>query len=143
MKLNSFDWNHPFKSPFQDEFWNNFQSAFNGNDQQPRVNIYQAGHELKCIIFLPGVKKVEDIFLNVSENTLEVSGNNSQEHSGFQLIQQEIPQGPFKRIIELPFPVRKDKIDASYNRGLVTIHLYRLIPENKQGQKGILIRDDE
>ncbi|MFC0470356.1 Hsp20/alpha crystallin family protein [Halalkalibacter kiskunsagensis] len=143
MKLNPFDWNHPIKSHFQDDFWKNFQNVFNGNDQQTRVNLYQAGHELKCLLFLPGIKKVEDIYLNVSDNTLEVSGNNIQEHSGFQLIQQEFSQGPFKRIIELPFPVRKDKIDASYSRGIVTVHLYRLIPDNNKGQKGIMIRDDE
>ncbi|WP_332692653.1 Hsp20/alpha crystallin family protein [Halalkalibacter lacteus] len=141
--MNSSEWNHPFKSHFQDEFWKNFQNVFSGNDQHPRANIYQAGHELKCILFLPGIKKVEDIYLNVGENTLEVSGNTSFEYPGFQLIQQEITQGPFKRIIELPFPIRKDKIDASYNRGLITIHLYRLIPDNNMGQKGISIRDDE
>ncbi|WP_157801005.1 Hsp20/alpha crystallin family protein [Bacillus solitudinis] len=141
--MNSYDWNKPFQGQFQDEFWKSFNTFFNGNEQHLRVNLYQSGHELLCIVFLPGIKKVEDIHLNAYENVLEISGDNSLDYEGFQLVQQEISQGSFKRKIELPFSVRKDKIDASYSRGVLTIHLYRLIPDKNKNQQGIVIRDDE
>ncbi|WP_332628737.1 Hsp20/alpha crystallin family protein [Halalkalibacter flavus] len=137
------EWNNPFQSQFQGEFWNNFNNLFNGAYSQPRVNLYQSGHELICNVFLPGIKRVGEIHLSVNGSTLEVSGSNSLEYNGFQIIQQEFPHGSYKRIVELPFPVRKDKIDASYKSGLLTVHLYRLIPVNEKEKLGIPIRDEE
>ncbi|WP_052144699.1 Hsp20/alpha crystallin family protein [Halalkalibacter okhensis] len=141
--MNFNEWNNPFKSQFQGEFWDNFNNLFNGNHSQPRVNLYQAGHELICNVFLPGIKKVGDIHLSVNGSTLEVSGSNSLEYNGFQVIQQEFHHGPYKRIIQLPYSVRKDKIDAAYKSGLLTVRLYRLIPENNKEMEGIPIRDEE
>ncbi|MCL7748456.1 Hsp20/alpha crystallin family protein [Halalkalibacter alkaliphilus] len=137
------EWNNPFQNQFQGEFWNNFNNLFNGAHSQPRVNLYQSGHELICNVFLPGIKRVGDIHLSVNGSTLEVSGSTSLEYNGFQIIQQEFPHGSYKRIVELPFSVRKDKIDASYKSGLLTVRLYRLIPVNEKEKLGIPIRDEE
>ena len=41
------------------------------------------------------------------------------------MIQEEIVQGTFHRIIELPYHVRQDKIQARYKNGLVWIELYK------------------
>ncbi|WP_183040924.1 Hsp20/alpha crystallin family protein [Salipaludibacillus neizhouensis] len=137
------NWNKPFKKFFEDDFWSSFNGIFDGNDHhQPKANVYESGNELICLIFLPGIKKLDDIRLNINEKTLEVSGTSSLENNGFHLIQKELYEGPFKRIVELPFSVRRDKMDAFYQRGLLTVHLYRLI-ENNKSNHGVSIRDED
>ncbi|MFD2510493.1 Hsp20/alpha crystallin family protein [Halalkalibacter alkalisediminis] len=141
MDFYSNEWSKPFKHIFEDEFWGKFNQYFNGAGNQPKANIYESGNELICTFFLPGIKSVEDIRLNVYESVLEVSGVINLEYNGFRLIHEEQQQGSFKRTLELPFPVRKDKVEASYKRGLLAVHLFRLIP-NKSTQ-AISIIDEE
>lgn len=136
------EWNTPLKKFFEDDFMGNFNNFFNGMVQQPRANLYESENELVCAIFLPGIKNVEEIMLSINERTLEISGNSRLEYNGFRIKQEEIFQGEFKRIMELPYPVRQDKSDAYFQRGILTVHLYRLIPNNKSN-KGIVIRDEE
>ncbi|WP_088105443.1 Hsp20/alpha crystallin family protein [Halalkalibacter urbisdiaboli] len=136
------EWSKPFRRFFDDEFWGKFDHYFNGIGNQPLVNVYESENELICNVCLPGLKKVDDIRLNVvNQNTLEISCTINLEYKGFRLIQEEINQGVINRTINLPFSVRNDKIEASYKRGLLTVHLFRLIPNNDN--KSILIRDEE
>lgn len=138
----SHQWSKPMQRFFEDDFLGNFNSFFNGMIQQPRANLYESENELICAIFLPGIKKVEDIHLTIDERTIEVSGTSNLEYNGFRLNQEEIYQGEFKRVMELPYPVRQDKSEASYQRGILTVHLYRLIPDNKSTH-GVTVRDED
>ncbi|MBU8906373.1 Hsp20/alpha crystallin family protein [Desertibacillus haloalkaliphilus] len=116
-----------------DDFFSNFENLANDNSPA-KVNIYETGNELLCVFSLPGLK-LEDVDIYAYERTLEVRGSVHVDFSGFRLIQEEIPQGPFKRTLELPYPVRDDKVDAAFQRGLLVIHLHRLIRSNQAKQK--------
>ncbi|WP_280771965.1 Hsp20/alpha crystallin family protein [Salipaludibacillus daqingensis] len=142
MDYYSHEWNSPLKKFFEDDFLGNFNSFFNGMVQQPRANVYESENEIICAVFLPGIKKVEDIHLTINDRTLEVRGNLNLDYNGFRLNHEEIYQGEFKRVMELPFRVRQDKKDASYQRGILTVHLYRLIPDNKSTH-GVTVRDED
>ncbi|WP_216828686.1 Hsp20/alpha crystallin family protein [Alkalihalobacterium elongatum] len=116
-----------------DDFFSNFDQV-NFQNVGTKVNIYENGNELLCVFALPGLK-LEDVDIYSYERTLEVRGTIHSNFNGYRLIQEEFPQGPFKRTIELPFPVREDKMDASFQRGLLIIHLHRLIKPNQMKQK--------
>ncbi|WP_227936818.1 Hsp20/alpha crystallin family protein [Alkalihalobacillus deserti] len=141
MEFHSNEWKKPFKSIFEDEFWGKFNNYFSEVGNEPRVNIYESRNELLCTVFLPGIESVDDIRLNIHDNVLEVSGVLNLDFSGFSLIHEEQHQGAFKRAIELPFSVRKDKVEASYKRGILAVHLFRLF--SSKNSQTILIKDEE
>ncbi|MDT8860284.1 Hsp20/alpha crystallin family protein [Alkalihalobacillus sp. MEB130] len=136
----------PFKKFFSDDFWGNFDHMFQEFESQkqsqfPKTNIYESGNELVCILLLPGIERMDDINLNVNSNILSVSGTIHLPFEGYHSNKEEIFEGSFKRDIQLPFPVRSDKVMASYKRGFLKICLYRLLV--KTSQNSIVIEDLE
>ncbi|WP_181833021.1 Hsp20/alpha crystallin family protein [Bacillus taeanensis] len=116
-----------------DNFWKNFNmEQLLGNKQEPTVNVYEAGNEVLCVINLPGLRDVKNVELYVEYQQLIVRGHNSLKFSRFRPLNEEIFQGSFERSINLPFPVREKPIDASYKKGLLIIHLHRLMSETPQ-----------
>ncbi|MEK4027964.1 Hsp20/alpha crystallin family protein [Pseudobacillus sp. FSL P4-0506] len=134
-------WDALFKKFFDGEVEGKFNQYFKGAENQLRVNLYESKDELLCLFLVPGVKKVEDICLTVNEKMLEVSCDIHFEHSNFRVIQEEFNEGTFTRVINLPFLVRKDRVDASYKRGLLAVRLVRLPPSNEN--QTISIKDEE
>ncbi|MGO4889709.1 Hsp20/alpha crystallin family protein [Anaerobacillus sp. MEB173] len=125
-----------------DDFFSSFENlGFETNAF--KVNVYESGNEVLCVFAIPGLK-IEDVDIYVYQRTIEVRGNVHLDYNGFRLIQEEIPQGSVKRTLELPYPVREDKVDASYQRGMLMIHLHRLIRPN-QVKKKVSVKnlDDE
>ncbi|WP_139367523.1 Hsp20/alpha crystallin family protein [Bacillus alkalicellulosilyticus] len=116
-----------------DDFFSSFNQLAT-NSSTTKVNIYESGNELIVVFSLPGLK-VEEVDIYAYERTLEVRGTVHIDFNGFRLVQEEMVQGPIKRSIELPFPVKEDKVDAAYQRGMLVIHLHRLIRPNQVKQK--------
>ena len=116
-----------------DDFFSQFDNLQFENSGV-KVNIYESSNELLCVFAVPGLK-LEEVDIYAYERTLEIRGNIHIDYKGFRIIQEEITQGPFKRTIELPFPVRDDKIDAAYQRGTLVIHLHRLIRPDQMKHK--------
>ncbi len=133
------EWMKPFQKTFDQNFFKSFQHLFENkdNDHNIKVNIYEGINEMLCVIFIPGIKNVENINLYAQSNLLTVSGNINIEFPSFQLTQSEFHNGNFKRNITLPYPVRYDKVDAHYERGLLIIHLYRLLTPSNEKQISI------
>lgn len=125
---NNTNWNKGLPNFMGDDFFSEFKNLMFDNNG-PKVNIYESGNEILVIFSLPGLK-MEDIDIYAHEKTLEVRCTIHTDYQGFRLIQDEILQGPVKRTIELPYPIRDDKVDASYQRGLLSIYLHRLIRTN-------------
>lgn len=116
-----------------EDFFASFENIASENSGAS-VNIYESSNEVLCVFAIPGLK-LDEVDIYAYERTLEVRGTIHFDFNGFRLIQEEIPQGPIKRTIELPFPVRDDKVDASYFRGTLIIHLHRLIrPEHARNK---------
>ncbi|MCP8617845.1 Hsp20/alpha crystallin family protein [Salirhabdus salicampi] len=124
------DWKKNMDRFFGESFWNEFDHVL--KPPIPQVNVYQYDNEVCCIFNIPGIEDVKNINVYVDYATLEVRGEIPIHQSG-QLVQEEIVQGSFDRKIDLPFPVRSDKIDATYKNGLLIMNLYRLI--TKQSNK--------
>lgn len=136
------NWKKSLPNFLGEDFFSDFQNLIFDNNG-PKLNIYENGNELLCIFALPGLK-LEEVDIYAYEKTLEVRGTLHVDYNGFRLIQEEITQGPFKRTVELPYPVRDDRVDASYQRGVLIIHLHRLIRSTPVKKKvNIQNLDDE
>ncbi len=127
---------------FGENFWNEFEGIMKPNI--PQINMYQTDNEILCIVNMPGLKNLNQIDIYVNYTTLELRGNINLEHAHGTVIKEEILQGVFDRKIDLPFPVRADKMDATYKNGLVFIQLHRLISETSNLNKvDIKLLEDE
>ncbi|SEU05653.1 HSP20 family protein [Salinibacillus kushneri] len=135
------DWKKNMDNFFGEQFWSEFEGIM--KPPIPQINIYQSDHELTILCNIPGMKEVKNIDLFVDYASLEIQGVISLPSQG-NLVQEEILQGAFDRKIELPFPVRGDKVDATYKNGLLNIQLYRLITkESNKNRVSVRVMDKD
>lgn len=137
------DWQQSMGHFFNDSFWNQFDGMVKPNNF-PQVNMYQTDHELLLIVSVPGLTELDDFKIYVDYTTIELKGVIDIHHDSGNVVQEEIPQGAFERSLTLPFPVRINKIEATYRDGLVFITLHRLISEeNQRNRIRIQLLDDD
>lgn len=129
MEREMMEWMKPFQQTFNQDFFRSFHHLFEKQEENfsPKINLYEGNNELFCLIFLPGLTDIDHVLLNVYGQTLEISGNYSLGYEIYKNIQTEVSEGEFKRTIELPYPVREDKVDAKYKYGVLEVHLYKLL----------------
>ncbi|WP_026569210.1 Hsp20/alpha crystallin family protein [Sediminibacillus terrae] len=135
------DWKRNMDHFFGDSFWNEFEGVL--KPTLPQVNLYQKEKEIVCIASLPGVSDLKNIDIFVNHATLEIRGSIDMKEAEGQVVREEILHGHFERKIDLPFPVRREKVDASYQRGLLVIRLHRLMKnDNKKTRLEIVDMED-
>jgi HSP20 family protein len=90
----------------------------------PAIEFKDQGKEYQLIAEVPGMK-ADEIQVKVSEGMLRLSGERKEQHErkeeGFLFSERRY--GHFERAIQLPTGVDEDKISATANDGLLTIHL--------------------
>lgn len=128
----------PFMGLF-DEFFNT--PAFSGTaDYVPAVNISESDTEFTLEFSAPGFSK-ENFSVGLENNLLTVSGEFKKEEStsNKNYSRREFTMGSFKRSFNLPENVNLDGITASYNNGILTVTIPKVIevPENKVKQIAI------
>jgi HSP20 family protein len=106
----------------------------------PKLDISDTDQEIMISMDLPGMDP-EDIDLSISGKTLTIRGKKSseEEQKDKQYYRRERSYGSFTRSVPLPGDVDADKIDASYKRGVLAIHLPKL-PDEKSSAKKISIK---
>ncbi|WP_169823960.1 Hsp20/alpha crystallin family protein [Bacillus marinisedimentorum] len=115
---------------FGEEFFAQFQGIF--NDKYPPVNLYKTENEILCLFSVPGLTSIKDIEAVTDYRTLDIRGKVEYAYPGFHLYHDELFQGYFERTIELPYPVRSDRVKATYHNGLLIVQLYRRINGQKE-----------
>jgi HSP20 family protein len=90
----------------------------------PALEFKDKDKEYELVAEVPGMK-AEEIQVKVAEGVLRLSGERKEEREekdkGFLFSERRY--GHFERSIQLPAGVDEDKISASANDGLLTIHL--------------------
>ncbi|KGX88257.1 Hsp20/alpha crystallin family protein [Pontibacillus litoralis] len=126
------EWRKNLDRFFGEDFWGEFEGVL--KPKIPQINMYQSDNEIMLYANIPGLDDVNQVDVYVFNATIELRGviNITPSH---QLIQEEILQGSFERTIELPYPVRSDKINATYQNGLLIIQLHRLIQQDTNKQR--------
>jgi len=99
---------------------------------KPPVNIYETAEEITIVAELAGVKD-EDIHLEISRRTVKIAGKRMERYrmknSRYRLA--EITYGYFERALSLSIPIDTDGVSATYNDGMLEIHIPKLPPERK------------
>lgn len=124
------DWKRNMDHFFGEQFWDQFEGIL--KPTIPQINLYQTDNEILCIASIPGLRNLEKIDIYVDYTTLELRGAIDIGLQSGTIVKEEILQGVFERTISLPFPVRSDKIKATYNNGLLIIQLHRYISESSR-----------
>jgi len=127
--------NKLFERNFVFPTWDLTNSTFTPMD----VVENEQGYQLK--VQLPGIKP-EDIDLTVRQNSLTIKGQHSEtkEEKKENWLDKEILSGSFGRSITFDKPIDADKIDTSYENGVLTIS----VPYSEAGKpKKISIKKEE
>ncbi len=97
--------------------------------KEPKTEISQGMEKVSVVLDLPGMKK-GDIFLQVTEDHLEVSAQKKQQtkikNKGF--LREEASFTGYRRVVPLPANVVPEKAVATFKNGRLTVE----IPKSKK-----------
>lgn len=123
---------HRDLSTWQDQVNRFFEGAFTPGRRAesdlttwaPAVDIYEGQNELVAKVDLPGVDEKE-IDIRLENNALTIRGERKFEKSVNEenYLRVERAYGSFTRTFSLPNTVNTEGINASYNNGVLTVHL--------------------
>ncbi len=90
----------------------------------PAVDIYETKDEVVVKAELPGMNK-EDIKINIVDNSLVIEGEKKQEKEVKEenYYRVERRYGAFRRVIDIPVPVKTEGIEATYKDGVLEVKL--------------------
>ena len=123
----------PFRelASFQDEMNKLFNEFFSRRSRgeeislwAPALDISETDDEIRIKAELPGVKK-EDVSISISNNILAIRGEKKreveEEKENFHRVERI--DGSFHRSLELPSVVQTEKVEASFEGGVLNIVL--------------------
>nr|WP_313884899.1 Hsp20/alpha crystallin family protein [uncultured Allomuricauda sp.] len=101
-----------------------FTSNFNTGMTLPKVNIRETADAFWVEMAVPGMKK-SDFHIDLDNQLLSISTELKQEEESKEenYTRREFGYSSFKRTFTLPESVDDSKINASYNDGILNIHL--------------------
>jgi HSP20 family protein len=90
----------------------------------PPVDVFEEADAIRIMAEVPGVKP-EDVKISVEGNTLTIQGTKQQqaEERTERVHRYERTYGQFERSFTLPATVDADRIQASYESGVLTVSL--------------------
>lgn len=117
--------NNFFPSPFNSLFDNVFSNE-NMIAKVPSVNVYETEHSFVLEFSAPGYKK-EDFSIELENDLLSISGTYQSDNSEEQrtYTRREFGISTFKRSFSLPDSVDPEKIEASYENGLLKVTMMK------------------
>jgi HSP20 family protein len=100
----------------------------------PPINLYVGEHDLVLTLELPGVPP-EKVDVSVTGDMVTVAAERPAEtvKNGESFHRRERPVGQFNREIKLPFEVDPSKTEATYDKGVLKVTLFR--PESLKPRK--------
>jgi HSP20 family protein len=100
----------------------------------PAVNFWAGQDSIVLTAELPGLSE-KDIELTVKDKMVSIKGTypDDDETDKMTWYRRERPQGSFSRMIELPFRVDPDHIEARFQNGVLTVEMQR--PEDDKPKR--------
>jgi len=107
----------------------------------PAANIVENKDHYEVSLAVPGMKK-DDFNIDVESNMLTISAEKEEkkEEKDGRYSRQEFNYTSFSRSFTLPDWVNKEKIDASYENGLLKVYLPKTEEAKKQPSKHITVK---
>lgn len=130
---NEVEVNDPFDTLEQmvDEMWRSwpFRSSRTSGSPllRPALDVIENDKEVILRLDLPGLKP-EDVNITIDDHTLLISGQvgDTIEREGDRYHYRERRTGSFERSIRLPNTVDTDKVDATFEHGVLNVVLPKL-----------------
>ena len=96
----------------------------------PAINIWAQNDGVVLTAEVPGINP-DEMDISVVGQTISISGNREMNEAGDQtrFHRQERQNGKFARSVELPFTVDANNVQASFEKGILTITLPRVEAE--------------
>jgi HSP20 family protein len=90
----------------------------------PRLDVSETDNGLEIVADLPGMEK-KDISVSLENNVLTIQGEKKEEKEskGKRYHTIERRSGSFYRALRLPVEVEKDKVEAAFKDGVLTLRL--------------------
>ncbi len=100
----------------------------------PRLDVSETENGLEVVADLPGMEK-KDIKVALEENLLTIQGERKEEKESKEKQYHTIERrtGSFYRALRLPIEVEKDKVEAAFKDGVLTLRL----PKSKEAAKKV------
>lgn len=100
----------------------------------PRLDVSETDNGLEIVADLPGMDK-KDINVSIEENLLTIKGEKKEEKESKDKHYHTIERrsGSFYRALRLPVEVEKDKVEAAFKDGVLTLRL----PKTKESKKKV------
>jgi HSP20 family protein len=135
-----------FPSLFDDFFkpWNEWfdtSSALGRAITVPAVNITENVNDYNISVAAPGLKK-NDFHINVDGNMLTISAEKEEtkeEKEGENYTRKEYNYSSFSRSFTLPQEVNREKIEASYEDGVLKL----VLPKKEEVKKAVASKQIE
>jgi HSP20 family protein len=126
-----------WSSLFDDDF---FPVVSQRNTSMPAVNIKEDEKKYQLDLAVPGIEK-RDLKIEINEDVITVSSENKNEKEentdGFK--RREFSYSSFCRSFYLPENVNKEKIEANYKDGILTIALPKQTEEKSKVSREVAI----
>lgn len=130
--------NFPTLSNWLDDIFNRdlipsvFTSNFNTGITLPKVNIKETANDFAVEMAVPGLKK-SDFQIDIDNQVLSISTETKEDNERKEenYTRREFGYSSFKRTFTLPESVNADKINASYNEGILSI----LLPKKEEAKQ--------
>ena len=124
IKYNTHDYRPTSFRSFVDRFFNDEFVGGSVPTFSPKVDIAETDKEFEIQLHVPGIKK-EEISIDLNDDQITISGErkleNEKKEKNFRSVESYF--GTFNRTFFLPEVVNRDKIDASYRDGILTVTL--------------------
>jgi HSP20 family protein len=88
----------------------------------PSIEAVETDKDVRVSAELPGLDE-KDIEVLVDEDVLTIRGEKKAETEDKERRFSERYYGRFERVIPLPFAIEQDKVEASFNNGVLTVTL--------------------
>lgn len=114
-----------------DELWRGWPSLFDSDTRRPllrpAMDVVENDREVVIRIDLPGMKP-EDVKIELEDDVITISGEmgDTIEKEDDRYHYRERSYGAFQRSLRLPNTVDKDKVEASFENGVLNITLPKL-----------------
>ncbi|MBI5221122.1 MAG: Hsp20/alpha crystallin family protein [Candidatus Liptonbacteria bacterium] len=107
----------------------------------PAVDVKEDEKAVVVEMEVPGLDP-EKTSISVEGNHLKVEAirEEKKEEKNKKFFCQEIRRGSFSRLVRLPAPVDADKVEATYEKGILTVILPKVRPEQREKKVSIKVK---